>query len=250
VPFAPGTARYPLALAAPRRTRPSMRSAPRRVVGRSPPPGRWREGRAAPRCSWERLPVREEVRPAVGGHPHDGAAIERDRVVRSTVAGQRRLPDPSAFITSSRRGGRLPASVAYTILPPSGDHAGAMLNPRCRVSRLRPLPSTFATQISYGPSSGFLARTKATLLPSGDQLESPSMPGSRVAVCGARARLRRFRRRGAGRARDERAHRGDGSGRRGSLPSPSLVRCGSLRGGRWRAGELVDRQRRVSPSRS
>src|SRR6266508_7024134 len=40
-----------------------------------------------------------------------------------------------------------------------------MLNPRCRVSRLRPLPSAFTTQISYGPSSGFLARTKASRCP-------------------------------------------------------------------------------------
>jgi hypothetical protein len=41
---------------------------------------------------------------------------------------------------------------------------------------VNPLPSAFTEQISRGPRSGFLAQTKAILLPSGDQLESPSTP--------------------------------------------------------------------------
>jgi hypothetical protein len=52
------------------------------TIGTSPSNnGRGSEAWLAPTpCSGERLPVREQVRPAVGGNPDDAAAIEPHRV--------------------------------------------------------------------------------------------------------------------------------------------------------------------------
>ncbi len=69
-----------------------------------------------------------------------------------------------------------------TILVPSGDQEGATVNVRWRVSRLNPLPSAFTEQISNRPCFGFLAQAKAILVPSGDQLESPSTPSRSVSL--------------------------------------------------------------------
>src|SRR5437667_186762 len=79
---------------------------------------------------------------------------------------------PSEFIT--QRDSPIPPRVLWkAILPPSGDHDGALLSPAAKlvVSRVSPVPSALTMKMSLCPphaSSTEHALAKTILVPSGD----------------------------------------------------------------------------------